>query len=105
MTRRPPTSITSSRGFDLLRVDSVGGLAAGVAVIAASGWLAALYEVPRSWVLFNGVVNLAYGSFSGMLARQSRRPSALIVLLATANIAWGLFCAGAIVWLADRASW
>ena len=40
-----------------------------------------------------GLANLAYGTFSFSLARRAVRPRALLQLLASANIAWGVLCA------------
>lgn len=90
---------------NLLWVDCLGALLAGIAVLSLSGWLSGLYGLPRSFVIFLAVVNLAYGAFSLSLAARSKKPLALVSLLAAANMAWGfLFCFGAAIALAPAAS-
>jgi hypothetical protein len=51
-----------------------------------------------------GVANLAYGTYSGALARRARRPYALLVLLVVANATWAVLCGVAAVALAGTAS-
>ena len=88
----------------LLWVDCGAALLAGTAVLALSGCLSGLYALPRELLLGMGAVNLAYGTFSGSLARRARRPRALIVLLVVANAAWAVFCGLAAVSFAETAS-
>ncbi|MEL7167946.1 MAG: hypothetical protein AAGN64_01220 [Bacteroidota bacterium] len=82
---------------NLLWIDCSGALVAGVLVLALSGWLAALHGLPRSVLLFTGVMNLVYGSFSLSLARRAVRPRPLLTLLASANMAWPLVCIALVV--------
>lgn len=88
----------------LLRIDSGAGLLAGAAVLALSGWLAPLYDLPRALLLGMGVANLAYGTFSGSLAVRRRRPRGLIVALAAANATWALLCLAGALRFRDSAS-
>jgi hypothetical protein len=88
----------------LLWVDSGAGLLAGLAVLALSGPLSALYALPRPLLLGMAAANLAYGTFSGALARRARRPRPLLVLLVAANAAWAALCGAAALRLAGRAS-
>ncbi len=88
----------------LLWIDCTVAAAAGAAMLAASGWLSALYALPQSFVVGLAVVNLVYGAFSFSLARRDRRPLRLIVLLAVANLGWGVVCWGLAVALAGTAS-
>ena len=88
----------------LLWIDSGAGLIAGIFVVLFSTWLGELYGLPRSMILFAGAANLVFGCFSGMLARQRRRPPALLVLLVVGNATWALLCGVAAVMLADRLS-
>jgi hypothetical protein len=74
------------------------------AVLALSGWLSDLYGLPRPLLVGMGVANLAYGTYSGALARRARRPRGAIVLLVLANAAWAGLCGVAAVRLADTAS-
>jgi hypothetical protein len=89
---------------NLLWIDSGAALLAGVVVLALSGWLSELYALPRPLLLVMGAVNLAYGTYSGSLARRARRPYRLIVLLVAANATWAVLCGLAAVSLADTAS-
>ena len=76
----------------LLRIDSTAGLVAGALVLLLSPWLSRLYALPSGFLVFTGVANLAYGSFSGSLARRAARPRTLITALVVANAAWAVFC-------------
>lgn len=83
------------RAHFLLRFDSGAGALAGLTVVALHRWLATLYGLPDALVLFLGVTNLVYASFSGTLAWRARRwpPSRRrVVFLAGANVAWGVAC-------------
>jgi len=88
----------------LLWIDSGAGLLAGMGMLAFSGWLSELYALPRALLVAMGVANLMYGTYSGMLARRSRRPMGLIVLLATANGTWAILCGLAAAYFARRGS-
>ncbi len=78
----------------LLWIDGLAGLSAGVVMVLASGWLSSWYGLPTKLLLFTGVVNLAYGSYSLPLARRRRRPLGMIVFLVAANLGWTLVCFG-----------
>ncbi|PAP76435.1 hypothetical protein [Rubrivirga marina] len=88
----------------LLWIDCTAAGLAGAAMLALSGWLSALYALPQSFIVGLAVVNLLYGAFSFSLARRHRRPAGLVVLLALANLAWGVACWGFAVALAGVAS-
>lgn len=81
----------------LLWIDSSAGLLAGATVLALSGWLSDLYALPRTLLVTMGIANLAYGTYSGTLARRARRPYAMLVALIVANAAWAVLCALAAV--------
>lgn len=76
----------------LLWIDCTAAGLAGLAMLALSAWLSALYGLPQSFVIGLGVVNLLYGAFSFSLARRASRPLKLIVALAAANGAWAVVC-------------
>jgi hypothetical protein len=88
----------------ILWVDCGAALLAGLAMAALSGWLSALYALPRALLLGMGAVNLGYSAFSGSLARRARRPRALIVVLVAANAAWAVVCALTAAGVAGTAS-
>lgn len=77
---------------NLLWTDCTAGAAVGVLVLALSGPLSDLHDLPRSVLVFTGVANLAYASYSFSLARRARRPRGRIRLLAVANMAWAPVC-------------
>jgi hypothetical protein len=78
----------------LLWMDCIAAAIAGVAVLALNGWLSRLYMLPHELIMFIGVVNLLYGSYSFTLARRARRRMLLIKLLVFANAAWVIVCLG-----------
>lgn len=82
----------SFRRRDLLPLDCAAGSGVGALVVVASGWLAGLYEIPQSYVLFNGAVSLVYGAFGLSLLLRKRRPLSGVSALAVANMAWGVVC-------------
>ena len=73
-------------------------------MLSLSGWLSALYSLPRSLLVGIGVANLLYGTYSGALARRSHRPMALLIVLVSANATWAALCALAAVRFAGTAS-
>lgn len=78
---------------NLLWIDSLGGIAAGLAFLAVSGWVSGLYGLPLSVLLFTCGANLAYGSFSLTLAlRLLPRSEGFITFLAAANMFWPVVC-------------
>jgi len=77
---------------NLLWVDGIGGLAVGVLVLALASWLSSLHGLPKNLIVFLGVANLVYGSYSTSLAFRSRRPRKWVVFLVFANILWGVLC-------------
>lgn len=80
----------------LLRVDAGAALVAGLVVLAAAEWLAALHGLPQGLVRALGFVNLAYATYSGRLAWRLARgiaPSRRAVLgLVVGNAAWAVAC-------------
>lgn len=87
----------------LLWVDCVAGAVVGVGMLALAGWLSDWYRLPYNLLIVMGLANLAYASYSFSLARRSKRPRALIVLLAFANMTWGLVCLGLAVYFFQTA--
>lgn len=61
-------------------------------MILLSAPLSSLEGLPRGLLLFTGVVNLLYGSYSFSLAIRPHRPERLIKLLVIANLAWVPVC-------------
>jgi hypothetical protein len=89
---------------NLLWVDCTAAALAGVTVIALSGWLSRLEGLPREVLLFTGVVNLLYASYSFSLAIRAERPMALIKALVFANLGWVPVCLGLAVVFREQAT-
>lgn len=89
---------------NLLWIDGGGGLAVGVVMFVLLGWLVEFHHLPRELLILMGSANLAYGTFSSLLASRSRRHPALIKLLVAANIGWATLCFRWAVVYADTAS-
>jgi hypothetical protein len=81
----------------LLWIDCTAGAVVGLLVIALSEWLSGLEGLPRAILLFTGVANLIYASYSFSLAVRSKRPMLSITLLVFANLAWVPVCLGLLV--------
>jgi hypothetical protein len=76
----------------LLWIDGSGGLFVGAVVLLICGWLSELYGLPYKLLIFIGVANVLYGSYSTSLAMRSVRPAKLILLLVVANLTWAIVC-------------
>jgi len=88
----------------LLWIDCSAGFLGGVVMLALRGWLSDIYGMPPSLLLAMAMANLAYGLFSFSLAVRRVRPRAMIVLLAVANATWATACGIAAIVLASTAS-
>src|SRR5688572_11389047 len=89
---------------NLLWIDCAAAALAGVAVLTFSRWLSSLYALPHALLLFTGVVNLLYGSYSFTLATRAIRPRSAINLLVFANLLWTAICLGLAVVFGGSAS-
>lgn len=88
----------------LLWVDCSAGALVGVVVIAFSGWLSHVEGLPREVLLFTGVVNLLYASYSFSLAVRTKRTMPMLKLLVLANLAWVPVCLGLAVFFREQAT-
>ena len=77
---------------NILWIDGLGAIAAGLIVLILSAWLSKWYNLPHEFIIFMGAVNLAYGSYSTPLAMLKKRSKRLIIILASANAVWGCLC-------------
>jgi len=80
------------RKTNILWIDGLGALVAGVVVLLISGWLSELYRMPKELLIFIGTINVIYGSYSTPLAIRSERPKKFINFLVAANLTWTLVC-------------
>lgn len=87
----------------LIRVDWIGGIGAGVLVLLFRNWLSGLYVLPVDLLAGIGVANLAYGCVSFTLASRSHGETVPgLRAMASANVAWAVFClAMATVWMSE----
>lgn len=76
----------------LLWIDSAAAATAGVVVLGLGAGLSELYRVPRELLLFIGVVNLVYASYSFSLALRGNRPRLLLHGLIVGNSLWASAC-------------
>lgn len=80
----------------LLWLDGGAGVTVGILVLVFTEWLAELQGFSLRLVLFMGLANLVYGSYSTTLAVRAtsgRAPSPRSVAwLVAANGAWALIC-------------
>jgi hypothetical protein len=74
-------------------------------MLALGGLLASLLGLPLALVVFNGLVNLAYGGFSFSLARQSSPPRRWVRALVAANLSWAGVCVLMALHFARPGSW
>ncbi len=76
----------------LLWIDGSAAAVAGAAVLLVRVWLTEWYRLPQDLLVFIGVVNLAYASYSLSLAARPHRPMWLILTLVAANLMWSVVC-------------
>jgi len=79
---------------NLLWLDCGAAILVGTGVILFSVALSSWEGLPRGLLLFTGVVNVIYGSYSFSLAIRAQRPENLIKLLVLGNLAWVPVCFG-----------
>ncbi|MEM6798789.1 MAG: hypothetical protein AAF589_04675 [Planctomycetota bacterium] len=89
---------------DLLWMDGLAGLVAGVVVLPLSGVIAAWHDMPHGWWLFNGAMNLVYASYSLAIARMRRRSLGLVTVIAAGNLLWAGVCVAATLWFRPTAT-
>jgi hypothetical protein len=89
----------------LLWLDCTAAAVVGTAQVALVGLLAPLLGVPRGFVTFTALMNLAYGAFSFSLARKTPPPLQRVRVLVIANFAWAGVCLATAVYFARPGSW
>ncbi len=83
--------------YKLLQIDSFGGLSVGLLMLLLSYWLSGWYGLPRGFIIFIALANIAYGCYSFSLLRRVKRPLSLVVVLVVANLCWAVLC---VLWAA-----
>ena len=79
---------------NLLWIDCLGALTVGFLVLILSNSLVKFYNLPHQTIMFLGVMNLMYGSFSFYLAFRKQRSVFLVGVISIANILWTPVCWG-----------
>ena len=84
------------RSFKLLSIDSLGGLAVGIATVFLVPYISSWYGWSPGFTLYMGLVNIAYGCFSGVqalrLKRKKQISQSMIIILVIANSVWAGQC-------------
>ena len=76
----------------LLWIDCIGGMSAGLVATLFYTWFSVFYGLPTKFVLFVGLMNVAYGTFSFLLAIREVRPLWYFRMLVIGNVLWGALC-------------
>jgi hypothetical protein len=88
----------------ILWIDGTAGLLAGISLFLTIDLLEKWYNIPRGILVFIGIANLTYGTYSLSIARLKKRPETLIVILVIANLAWAVNCIRMAITFWDTAS-
>jgi hypothetical protein len=88
----------------LLWIDGLAGLLAGASLFLTIDWLEQWYNIPRGTLVFIGIANLTYATYSLSIAMLKKRPAILIVILVTANLTWALNCLRMAITFGETAS-
>ncbi|WP_088279515.1 hypothetical protein [Ideonella sp. A 288] len=76
-----------------LVIDAIGSAASALLQLGLPDTLARQLHLPAPWVLGTGAFMLAYAATLAWLARRERLAAAIVVVIATGNLAWALACA------------
>lgn len=88
----------------LIWYDGTAGLVSGLVVLWLQPIFLSLHQWPKAFILFHGIVSLAYGTYALNLAWQQPRGLSRIRFLAGANMAWGLLCMSTVLALWSQIS-
>jgi hypothetical protein len=81
----------------ILWIDCLGGLIVGLLVLLIHPFLSRIQGLPKLTIIFIGIANLAYGSYSQFVTTRKRRTIGLVKMLALANMAWLFVCLGILI--------
>lgn len=76
----------------------------GSLVLLFHPFLSHIQGLPESVVLFMGIANLVYGSYSLFVTTRDPRPVVLVKILALANMAWLIVCLALVFYWSDAVS-
>lgn len=82
----------------LLWVDGIAALLAGVSVLAFSSALSVLFDLPENVLRTQAIITLVYASYSISLANKKSHPKHLIYGLAIANWVYALVVTGLMIY-------
>ncbi len=94
---------------EILTIDSAGALVVGSLTVVLAPMLTIWHGWSEGFALFVGLVNIAYGCFSGFLAFRLNRTGQFsrnsIIILVIANAVWAGHCFTQVWWLIPSATW
>ena len=89
----------------LLWVDGIAALSAGITVLILQARLATLFNIPEVWLVISAIVSLGYSSYSICLAQQKSAARELIKVLAVANFVYAAYCLILALSFSKSATW
>lgn len=94
-----------SRLRRVLWCDFTAGAVVGTLLLVLSGWLEAIYSMPRLLLVAMGAAGILYASLALSLAVRPAPPQSLVALLGSANLVWAAICLLMALALSHSASW
>jgi len=91
--------------LDLLYLDGIAGLLAGLTLLSFKSWFYEIYSLPLYSLQFITVANILYGVCALLLAFKKTRSLLAIKVLAIANCFWVIVCISFIFKYINSASW
>ncbi|WP_087024016.1 hypothetical protein [Thaumasiovibrio subtropicus] len=89
---------------NILWVDGIAAMTAGLLVLILSEWLEGLYRLPLAVIYVLVVANLSYAAYSLSLAYRRSPSLAAIQLLVFGNLLWSVICVVILVYYREMIS-
>ena len=77
---------------NILWLDCIGGLLVGILVLLFCRLISTWDGLPLNVIIFVGMANLLYGSYSLWVTTRAPRPLKVVTILAFANMGWLAVC-------------
>lgn len=94
----------TGKGHTVLHLDGAAGLTVGVLLLVLHDWVAGVYQLPASTILMMATANVCYGIYAWSLACADQRRLVWVVGLVMANTIWLVVCVGIVLMYAQTAS-
>ena len=91
--------------LDILYLDGIAGLLAGLTLFSFQSWFYEIYSLPLYALQFITVANILYGVCALLFAFKRTRSLLAIKVLAIANCFWVIVCISFIFKYINSASW